>query len=38
MTINHSKVMQGFPPTRDSQVTFANYLQLPFSTWAPQGG
>jgi CubicO group peptidase (beta-lactamase class C family) len=25
--------MHGFPPTRDSQVTFANYMQLPFSTW-----
>ena len=33
METNHSEVMKGFPPTRESQVTFANYLQLPFSTW-----
>jgi hypothetical protein len=33
MAATHSKVMQGFPPTRESQVTFANYLQLPCSTW-----
>ncbi len=33
MTTNHPDVMQGFPPLRESQVTFANYMQLPFSTW-----
>jgi CubicO group peptidase (beta-lactamase class C family) len=26
--------MQGVPPDRDSQVTFANYNQPPFSQWA----
>ena len=33
MTNNHPDVMQGFPPQRESQVTFANYMQLPYSTW-----
>lgn len=33
MTTNHPEVMQGFPPKRESQVTFANYLQSPFNTW-----
>jgi hypothetical protein len=33
MPINYSDVMQGTPPTRESQVTFANYMQSPFSTW-----
>ncbi len=33
MKINHPKVMQGFPPRRESQVTFANYMRSPFSTW-----
>ena len=33
MTANHPEVMQGFPPRRESQVTFSNYMQLPFSTW-----
>jgi len=27
-------VMDGYPPSRESQVTFANYLQHPRSTWA----
>jgi len=27
-------VMKGFPPTSDSQVTKANYLESPFNRWA----
>jgi CubicO group peptidase (beta-lactamase class C family) len=34
MPENHPDVMQNVPPTRESQVTFANYMQLPFSTWS----
>ncbi|MFT7685773.1 MAG: CubicO group peptidase (beta-lactamase class C family) [Candidatus Azotimanducaceae bacterium] len=30
------KTMHGFPPQRDSQVTFANYAQHPFSRWGFQ--
>ena len=26
--------MQGVPPSRDSQVTFQNYRESPFSQWA----
>ena len=33
MKDNHPDVMQGFPPIRESQVTFANYMQTPFNTW-----
>src|SRR4026208_2226114 len=28
------KVMDGFPPSRESQVTFANYREHPFSQWS----
>jgi len=28
------KVMDGFPPSRESQVTFSNYRQHPFSQWS----
>ena len=28
------KVMDGFPPTRESQVTLRNYREYPFSTWS----
>ncbi len=34
MKTQHPNVMNGFPPARDSQVTFANYSQSPFNTWA----
>lgn len=33
MKYKHPDVMQSFPPTRESQVTFANYLRAPFSSW-----
>ncbi len=29
-----NEVMEGFPPTSDSQVTKANYLAPPFNRWA----
>jgi len=29
----HPEVMNNFPPTRASQVSFANYTQPPFNTW-----
>lgn len=28
------KVMDGFPPSKESQVTFGNYRQHPYSQWA----
>ncbi len=28
------KVMDGFPPSRESQVTFSNYREHPFSQWS----
>src|SRR5436190_2355484 len=28
------KVMDGFPPSREGQVTFSNYRQHPFSQWS----
>lgn len=31
-----SKAMQGFPPERESQVTFANYNRQPFNRWSFQ--
>ncbi len=31
--IRPAEVMLGFPPSRDSQVTFANYRRPPFNTW-----
>ena len=33
MKDKHPDIMLGFPPTRESQVNFANYLQRPYSTW-----
>lgn len=30
----NTAVMEGVPPSRESQVTFANYLKHPLSTWA----
>ncbi|NPD48133.1 serine hydrolase [Lentimicrobium sp. S6] len=30
----NKKVMDGFPPTAESQVTFGNYRNYPFSEWA----
>jgi CubicO group peptidase (beta-lactamase class C family) len=33
MKDKHPDVMQGYPPTRSSQVTYANYIQPPFNTW-----
>ncbi|MDP2413580.1 serine hydrolase [Daejeonella sp.] len=33
-TSNHIKVMDGFPPSRESQVTFDNYREHPFSQWS----
>ena len=30
----NTAVMKGVPPSRESQVTFANYLKHPLSTWA----
>jgi len=29
-----SKAMSGFPPSRESQVTFQNYREYPFSKWS----
>lgn len=34
MKTQHPDVMNGFPPERSSQVTFANYTITPFNTWA----
>ncbi len=31
---NAKKVMDGFPPSRESQVTFPNYRDYPFSKWS----
>src|SRR5688572_2996532 len=31
---NTQKVMDGFPPSRESQVTFQNYRDYPFSQWS----
>jgi CubicO group peptidase (beta-lactamase class C family) len=31
---NTKKVMDGFPPSRESQVTFQNYRDYPFSQWS----
>src|SRR5687768_10237158 len=28
------KVMDGFPPARESQVTLRNYREYPYSTWS----
>lgn len=28
------KVMDGFPPTRESQVTLLNYREYPYSQWS----
>ena len=28
------KVMDGFPPSRESQVTLRNYREYPFNTWS----
>jgi CubicO group peptidase (beta-lactamase class C family) len=33
MKHKHPEVMRSFPPTRESQVTFANYLRAPFNSW-----
>lgn len=33
-TPSQQKVMDGFPPSRESQVTFANYREHPFSQWS----
>ncbi|MBT3831796.1 MAG: serine hydrolase [Gammaproteobacteria bacterium] len=33
MKAQHPNVMTGYPPERDSQVTFANYTITPFNTW-----
>jgi CubicO group peptidase (beta-lactamase class C family) len=33
MKNQHPGVMNGFPPARASQVTFANYTITPFNTW-----
>ncbi|MCB1647288.1 MAG: serine hydrolase [Pseudomonadales bacterium] len=33
MKHKHPDVMNGFPATRESQVTFANYNRPPFNTW-----
>jgi CubicO group peptidase (beta-lactamase class C family) len=33
MKHKHPDVMRSFPPTRESQVTFANYLRAPFNSW-----
>jgi len=33
MKHQHPDVMRSFPPTRESQVTFANYLSAPFNSW-----
>ena len=32
-TTHESPVMQGFPPTRESQATMENYRQHPISQW-----
>jgi CubicO group peptidase (beta-lactamase class C family) len=32
--INTNKVMDGFPPSRESQVTFQNYRDYPYSQWS----
>ena len=32
-TTQESSVMQGFPPTRESQATMENYRQHPISQW-----
>ena len=32
--VNTQKVMDGFPPSRESQVTFQNYREYPFSQWS----
>lgn len=34
MKHQHPDVMQSFPATRDSQVTFANYNRPPFNSWS----
>ena len=34
MKHQHPDVMQSFPATRDSQVTFANYNRTPFNSWS----
>ena len=31
---NHQEPMQGVPPSRESQVTMANYRDYPASRWA----
>ena len=31
---SQQKVMDGFPPSRESQVTFSNYREHPFSQWS----
>ena len=34
LAIPQQKVMDGFPPSRESQVTFQNYRDYPFSQWS----
>src|SRR5436190_21711170 len=34
MNSSQQKVMEGFPPSREGQVTFSNYRQHPFSQWS----
>ena len=33
-TLSVEKVMEGVPPAKESQVTFGNYRDYPFSTWS----
>lgn len=30
----NTEIMNGYPPSRESQVTFENYRDYPFSKWS----